>query len=141
MGFWGKIAGAAKKWMKSYGSFRSSRDVEKMFRQGQVLPELAYYRFGPGSVPQAILALERRLTLVSRFWKPLDPNGAGLAATVDAMGRQRVESVSLGGWRILDPSGEVIGVAYGDRPRAVQVHEDGTVAVHPPEPDRPRPGR
>lgn len=141
MGLLGKIAGAAKTWMKSYGSFRPSRDVERMFRQGETLPELVYYRYGPASVPQAILALERHLNLTSSFWKPLDLEDTGLGAMVDAMRRQRVESRSLGGWRILDPSGKVIGVAYGDRPQAVQVRPDGTVAVHPPEPSRTPPGR
>ena len=136
MGLLAKIAGAARTWLGTYGKFSPSRHVEEIFCSGQVLPELAYYHIGPESAPRAIIALERRLVLRSRFWKPLDVDGQGLRARVERAPVDTVDGRPLSGWRILHPNGETIGMAWSSCKSVVQVKQDGSVVVHPPEPGR-----
>ena len=109
-----------------------------MFRQGQVLPELAYYHIGSEKAPQAIIALERGRTLQSGSWKPLALDADDLAARAERMGFHADPGRGPSGWRILDPAGEAIGIAYSPGKSAVQVKEDGRVVVHLPERPVPR---
>jgi hypothetical protein len=133
VGFFKKIGGALKGWAKSYGRFQPSRSVTEMFRQGQVLPELAYYHIGSAAAPEAILALERSRVLESRRWKPLAVETDELLDRVKRMAFHAIDGQGPTGWRILDPAGEAIGIAYSPGKSAVQVKADGRVVVHLPD--------
>ncbi len=133
MGLFEKIAGAVGRWARSYGRFQPSRSVTEMFRQGQVLPELAYYHMGSENAPQAIIALECGRTLQSGLWKPLALDDGDLAARVERMGFHADPGRGPNGWRILDPAGEAIGIAYSPGKSAVRVNEGGRVVVHAPD--------
>jgi hypothetical protein len=93
-----------------YAQVRHDADITRAFEAGNPPQAYRYYFLGWENRPNAILGLDRRYTLTSRFWKPVETADASLmqlaAATYDS------PSTDPFGSRVVDAEGNVIGVLY-----------------------------
>lgn len=53
---------------REYVKVRWNHEVVKDFRSGKLQPQYRYYYTGPAGEPIALLALDRKYTLMSMFW-------------------------------------------------------------------------
>jgi hypothetical protein len=140
---------------KAYGTIRPNKAVTQAFESFTVKPDHVYYFSGPDSHPTAIIAIDKRYTLVSKLWKKsiIDPDKAlypkdapyplGIKFTlryyVEGM-HQMADShqyFSLTGFDILDDKGNDIGDWYSllRATTVVRMLGENRVSIKPPRLD------
>lgn len=115
--------------MKNYGRFTLDDQVSQAFRSGSIQTDYQYYYSGRQTMPYAIMAIDRRYSVPSKFWVPFEPDPEQLKTMSGSIFDQnRYPSY---GYRILDPNGVVIGIWYASaRDHSVRVdQENRTVTV------------
>jgi len=124
-----------------YGNFSLSADVTHAFETGTVEPDLDYYYAGRDTMPYAIMGIERRYQVPSRYWISFDPQPEQLKKmSGNIYGKNHYDPY---GSQIRDTAGNVIGIWYSNvRFKSVSVDQQNmTVEVLFPNPENDdRPG-
>ncbi|BBO76412.1 hypothetical protein DSCW_38290 [Desulfosarcina widdelii] len=124
-----------------YGNFSLSGEVTHAFETGTVQPDLDYYYAGRDTMPYAIMGIDRRYQVPSRYWIPFDPQPEQLKKmSGNIYGKDRYDPY---GAHIRDTEGKIIGIWYSNvRFKSVSVDQQNmTVEVLFPNPENDdRPG-
>lgn len=114
----------------SVGKFKQNREVDTLFKSGQVLSGHTYYYAGSMDNPDAILAIQPSYTLDDDSWVKIDDIHKHLDRWVRQMGRHW----SLSGYDILAPDGSRIGIYYSPWDNGLIIMEaDNRVTIYPPD--------
>lgn len=116
-----------------YGSFKMSREVDRIFETYEVLPDFSYYYSGPHAEPTAILGVHNDYCLCSRSWKKVDLTQPQLKAWVDLMSDHIDYAPMLRGFFMLDDRGRKIGILYSTKKTKVKIEKGNRIVVHLPE--------
>ena len=117
----------------TYGSFRRSREVDKIFETYQVLPDFTYYYSGPDFEPTAILGIRNDYSLRSRLWKRVALTQPQLRAWVDRMSDPIDVAPMPCGFFILDGTGKAVGIFYSIKGTRIKMDKDNEIVVHVPD--------
>jgi len=98
------------------GSIRQKNEITEMFISETIVPDYRYYYNGEQARPKAILGVDKRYTLDSKFWTSIELTRDQLASWMAEIKRRRSGSGfnqgSFQGAEILDPQGVRIGIWY-----------------------------
>ena len=95
---------------KNYGRFEKNAEVGLAFRQGDYQPDYQYFYAGRNTRPYAIIGIDRRYAVPSRYWVPFEPEPKQLRKMAgNIYGNYRYYPA---GYNILDPDGNIIGVWF-----------------------------
>jgi hypothetical protein len=123
----------------TYGKFVYDEAVDQVFEDLKVLPEHDYYFSGPDSNPRAIIAIDKRYTLVSSLWKPVEMTEAQLKSWVKNPARRGHFYPYTFGRYLLDDGGERVGLWYSLRDRhafaTMKILDDKRIQVTTPADD------
>ena len=115
-----------------YGKLDQSREVSSAFETPRVLENHQYYYNGWGSVPYAIIAIDRKYKLRKGLWKPVEATVPLLRGWVSQM--DSIYGYPPRGYRILDHKGNPVGVWYSSKQwTTIVIEEDNQIAVFAPE--------
>ena len=115
------------------GVIRLSDRVNDLFESHRVLEDYNYYYSGRDARPDAVLGVNKKYTLRSRLWKPVDLTPSQLAQWIDMMTDHRGYSIRTYGAEILGPNNEPIGIWYSPwNWTAVQLQKGDQVVIHTP---------
>lgn len=115
-----------------YGKLEHSRDVTKTFETPRVLESHQYYYNGWGSVPYAIIAIDRKYKLRKGLWKAIEATVPLLRSWVNQM--DSIYGYPPRGFRILDHKGAQVGVWYSSKQwTTIVIEKDNQIAVFAPE--------
>jgi len=117
----------------TYGSFRRSRQVDKIFETYQVLPDFTYYYSGPEAEPTAILGIRNDYSLRSRLWKKVALTQPQLRAWVDRMSDPIDFAPIPCGFFLLDKTGNTVGIFYSIKGTTIKIEKDNEIVVHVPD--------
>lgn len=93
-----------------YARLKRSPEIEREVAAGRLPGDFALYFTGREHMPYAVVGIDRRYRLTSRFWRPLPASGDLLAAKVAALfDRPLKDAVAR---RIVDAQGETLGFWY-----------------------------
>lgn len=112
-------------------------EAEQIFLSPEPREDYTFYAYGPEAEPIALLALDQRYRLESRFWFPLKPTAAvrkDWAALV--RGRSFRNGSEFRGKKLLSPEGETVGFVLSSYHRVTAwFAEPGSpiVTIPPPE--------
>ena len=101
--------------LQNYGHLRTDAQVGQSFDNYQVPQDYKYYYFGLAKHPQAIIGIDKSITLKSRLWREADPNSERFKLMIFWIWPGEVGyyySYKPLGKNILDPEGNKIGVWY-----------------------------
>lgn len=116
-----------------YGKLEHSHEVTKAFETPRVLENHQYYYNGWGSVPYAIIAVDRSYKLRKGLWKPIEATVPLLRSWVHQM--DSIYGYPPRGFRILDHKGNPVGVWFSSKQwTTIVIEEDNQIAVFAPEP-------
>jgi hypothetical protein len=135
-----------------YGTIRPDKAVTQAFESYTVKPDHVYYYSGSDSHPTAVIAIDKRYTLVSRLWKKIiaDPGktqyqpDASNPPAIEYMLRSYINGMqhmanseqyfSLTGFDILDEKGNDIGDWYSllHARTVIRMLGENRVSVTPP---------
>jgi hypothetical protein len=118
-----------------YGNFSLNTEVTQAFETGTVEPDLDYYYAGRDTMPYAIMGIDRRYQVPSRYWISFDPQPEQLKKmSGNIYGKDRYDPY---GARIRDAEGEVVGIWYSNvRFQSVSVdRQNNIVQVLFPNPE------
>jgi hypothetical protein len=133
MGILQKVTKAIRSSLSSdYGSFKRSREVERIFEGYQILADHTYYTVGPDADPIAIMGIHRDHTLRSRLWKKVDLTESQLKAWVDEMSNHIDFAPMPHGFFILDQTKRPIGVFYSPEQTNVRIQRGNEIIVGVP---------
>lgn len=123
----------------TYGKFVYDEAVDQVFEDLRVLPDHRYYFSGSDSLPRAIIAIDRRYTLVSSIWKPIEMTEAQLRRWVLNPARQGHFHPYTFGRYLLNDGGEQVGLWYSLRDRrafaTIKILGDNRIQVSTPVDD------
>jgi hypothetical protein len=123
-----------------YGGLERSREVTELFETYKILPDHSYYINGVGSVPYAIIGIQKKYELREGLWEKIDISPQMLRGWLYQM--DMVYGYRPYGSWIVDENGQKIGIWYSSKQRTtVLVESDNRVAVFTPEPPGFRSGR
>lgn len=115
-----------------YGKLERSRDVTQTFETPRILENHQYYYNGWGSVPYAIIAIDRKYKLREGLWKAVEATVPLLRGWVYQM--DSVYGYPPYGFKILDHKGNQVGVWYSSKQwTTIVIEEDNQIAVFVPE--------
>lgn len=119
-----------------HGRFVYDEAVDQVFEELTVLSDHRYYFTGPESRPDAIIAIDKRYTLKSKLWKPVEMTSEKLKHWVDNPARRARFYPYTYGRYIVSDDGRRIGLWYSLRDwRAfvtIKMLDDTTVQVSTP---------
>ena len=108
----GVIAVVAIGCMATYGSLSMDRQVGEDFRQGVRTADTNYYYAGRDTMPYAIIGIDARFTVPSRYWIPAGSDSEKMVKmSKNIYGESHV---TPHGAHILAPDGTVVGVWYSN---------------------------
>ena len=112
------VAGCAA----NYGSFTLDAGVARDFEAGVIRPDYQYYYAGRDDIPHAIIAIDRRYSVPSRYWIAFEPKPEQLRdMSGNVYGKNRHDPY---GALIRAADGEVVGIWYSNvRFRSVTVDQ------------------
>lgn len=94
----------------NYGRLSPSDGITADFKAYRVNPDCHYFISGSDDFPNAIMGLNKPLTLDSDLWKRIEPAPANIRNLVDNMGMRAAEGNQfLQGYDILDDNGHRVG--------------------------------
>jgi hypothetical protein len=114
-----------------YGRLNRSPEITQAFKDYQVLPDHRYYYYGRSNLPFALVGIHNEYELLSRIWQEIDLDNAALEKYVYWV--WEMNNYDPYGAKLLDPSGEQVGVWYSSIPFAtIKMYEDNrTLAIIP----------
>jgi hypothetical protein len=112
--------------MSKYGKLESHREIKQSFETYQVLPNHNYYYRGASSKPTVIVGIEDSYELNLKMWVLIDTESDNFRRLIDIVSLQGMGfAIQPWGFKILDPTGNYIGVWYSSlRAAAVEVNEN-----------------
>lgn len=139
-GFLGGCAGA------QYGGLRPSPEASQVFDSGQVLPQYRYYTTGAQNIPDAIIAVDRKFTLLGTTWREEEMDEKRLRRLVFNLKQYSSGLTDFPfGMKIVGPEGEMIGYWYSDltfttvtMPSATEVIVQSPATIRAARPDLQR---
>ena len=115
-----------------YGKLERSREVTKLFEKPQILENHQYYFNGWGTVPYAIIAIDRKYKLRKGLWKEVAATVPLLRSWVQQM--DSIYGFPPYGSQILNDKGKPVGVWYSSkRWTTIVIEEDDQIVVFAPE--------
>jgi len=115
-----------------YGKLERSHDVTQTFETPRILENHQYYYNGWGSVPYAIIAIDRKYKLREGLWKAVEATVPLLRGWVHQM--DSIYGYPPYGFKILDHKGNPVGVWYSSKQwTTIVIEEDNQIAVFAPE--------
>ena len=115
-----------------YGKLERSREVTKAFETPRILENHQYYINGWGSVPYAIIAIDRKYKLREGLWKPVEVTIPLLRSWVSQM--DSIYGYPPRGFLILNHKKVAVGAWYSSKQwTTVLIEEDDQIAVFAPE--------
>lgn len=115
-----------------YGKLEYSREVTTVFETPRVLENYRYYYNGWGSVPYAIIAIDRKYQLRKGLWKEVDATIPLLRGWVNQM--DSIYGYPPRGFKILDHEGTQVGVWYSSKQwTTIVIEKNNQIAVFAPE--------
>lgn len=122
---------------QGYGRFQPDDATAEAFLQDQVNPSYAYFYSGSDAIPNAIMGVDRKYTLQSSVWKPVDLTPARLKTWVGLMGNQGQE-LPPAGQAIMDSQGNQVGAWFSYYEASyVKMLPDNGIEVGLPDRSRP----
>ena len=116
-----------------YGKLERNSEITKLFQTYQILPDHNYYYSGWGSVPYAIIAVDKQYKLRKGLWKEIEATVPMLRNWVREM--DIIYGYPPYGSRILDHKGQQLGVWYSSKQwTTIIIEEENEIAVFAPEP-------
>ena len=113
----------------NYGTFKQSREVEKIFTSGQVLPDHKYYYTGSNSRASTVMGINKNYTLDDEFWDKAKDIQKDLKLWVGQLSK----AMNVWGYYILAPDGQRIGIYYSRRDTGpVEMGENNKVTISLP---------
>ncbi len=94
--------------MASYGRFKQSGEVEKIFKSGRVLMDHEYYYSGSITRPDAVMGIQKGYALEDEYWSKADEIQKYLKFWVEQMSRDWL----VKGYGILAPDGKQLGIYF-----------------------------
>lgn len=94
----------------NYGQFVRSAEVTHAFRNGDYQPDYQYYYTGRDTMPYAIIGIDRRFTVPSRYWVKVEPQSETFGKMSGNM--YGANHYYPSGSHIIDTAGTTIGVWY-----------------------------
>ena len=122
---------------KNYGRITPDGNVKNAFEKYQVNPNYNYYISGSDVYPNAIIGLDKALTLEPDLWKPVEMAPKKLRELVEDM-QSKVSALSwnlvLHGFAMFDDKGKQIGVWYSilGVKTSLRMKDDNTVIIITP---------
>ena len=131
--------------LQNPGTLRESNDITQKYRSLTIDPNYNYYWSGTELDPDAIMGIDKNLTVQSKFWHQIDLDKEQLEYWVKWSDRQRyderISSRYLGyymGAYILDNEGKVVGDWYSRKDLGIFEFPGNNVII--PYPPRNRAG-
>ncbi|MBW6485260.1 MAG: hypothetical protein K0B01_03805 [Syntrophobacterales bacterium] len=94
----------------NYGSLAPNSEVAAAYTTYHIDPDRNYYVSGPAAFPNAILGLDKSLTLDSDLWKRIEPTPDKMKDLVENMTMRAAETFqSLQGYDVIDEKGRKTG--------------------------------
>ena len=116
----------------NYGKFRHSREVAKIFKSAQVLPDHQYYYTGSNTQPDAVMGIHKDFILDDDLWDKAKDIQKEIKYRVDQMNNNLLAA----GYYILSPDGKQIGIYYSQWPTSpVQMDQNNKVIIYLPDKD------
>lgn len=116
-----------------YGKLERNSDITNIFETHKILPDHKYYYSSWGSVPYAIIAIDRQYKLRKGLWKEIEVTVPLLRNWIRQM--DIIYGYPPYGSRILDHKGQQLGVWYSSKQwTTIIIEEDNEIAVFAPEP-------
>ncbi|MCL7487167.1 MAG: hypothetical protein M8357_03190 [Desulfobulbaceae bacterium] len=125
------------------GRMVRSGEVDQLIESAAVLPDHTYYYTGPGAEPDAIVALDNRFTLQSKYWVRVDDVAEQLKRWDLLLDNDtRMRNIYEGFW-IMTPDGRRAGIWYSQYDQGfVRFPDESTIILYTPiipvEGGRPR---
>lgn len=98
--------------LQGYGNIRTDEHVTGLFRGHKKLDQYRYYYNGRRSMPWAVIGIDGKYQLKSRFWTPIHDQNTMFGELIDRV-YHTVSDLPEGAY-ILDPSGRQIGIWYSN---------------------------
>jgi len=120
------------------GRFDLDEGVTGAFERYEMNPGYDYYISGSDACPNAVLGLEKGISLGETLWKPFP---ADPAAFKDIIDRMRLRAINLHrhqyGFVLRDGAGQAIGVWYSliSARTVIRRRSDGTFMIYTPDLD------
>ena len=115
-----------------YGKLERNSEITKLFQTYQILPDHNYYYSGWGSVPYAIIAIDKQYKLRKWLWKEIEATVPMLRNWVREM--DIIYGYPHYGSRILGHKGQQLGVWYSSKQwTTIIIEEENEIAVFAPE--------
>ena len=131
---WVVVQACASGMAQNFGRISPSLEATRIFESHTVLPDHHYYYSGPEGKPNAVIGIDKRYTLDSKFWKPVDLTPEKLRAWINLiLDSQSFVPLNNYGSFILGPDGQQVGVWYSPwMPSPVKMEDDNRIVVHTP---------
>jgi len=120
---------------ENYGRLQRSEEVDKIFKDYQVLSDHNYYYVGPEGRPDAIMGIQNEYTLETTQWTQFNASDNTLKKWVDTINFYHNTGVRYYpyGFFILDPAGSRLGIWYSIWDwTTVMMKDDRRIQVFPP---------
>ncbi|WP_419660751.1 uncharacterized protein Dvar_11560 [Desulfosarcina variabilis str. Montpellier] len=96
----------------NYGRLSVASEVARDFQTGVIQPDFQYYYSGRENIPYAIIGIDRKYSVPSRYWIPIQPDADQLRKmSGNIFQKVRVDPY---GAVIMGPDGKKIGVWYSN---------------------------
>ena len=112
----------------NYGSFQRDKDVDHAFKNNQVSLEYKYFSNHQHNVTYAIVGIDPKYKLESRFWREIEPETEDFKKSVNQIWED-LDFYPYGA-NILDPTGANIGIYYSAvLIKSIKFGEDNQIEV------------
>jgi hypothetical protein len=116
------------------GQWLTTPDGHSLFESGKVLPDHAYYYIGSSTMPDSIIAIDRRFTLRTRVWADVELTEDQLNGWLHMFGTENhAPACEYRGGVILTPDGQTAGYWYSRNIyNIIYMPEAGVIEVYQP---------
>ncbi|UCD78562.1 MAG: hypothetical protein JSW26_24655 [Desulfobacterales bacterium] len=117
----------------NYGRYTRDAAVLQSFKDNQVASDYRYYYFGYDTRPYAVIGVEKKYDAGSNLWREVEPNTEKFHYMIRWIWEDYGYSPYAA--RILDPSGNPVGILYTSiREVAIKFSGDNRIVVMPHTP-------
>ncbi len=122
------------------GTIRENNEVTTIFRSAAINPDYNYFYYGIFLTPDTIMGIDKKYTVRTRFWSPIDLTKKQLQTWITALDNEPEDNTfarsymgMYQGAYILDPSGKTVGMWYSKLDWGVfEFQPDNIVIPYPP---------
>ena len=117
----------------NYGRYKLDAEVLQSFKDNQVQADYRYYYYGYDTNPYALIGVEKKYDAGSNLWREVEPNTEEFHSMIRWIWGDYGYSPYAA--RILDPSGNQVGVLYTSiREVVIKFSGDNRIVVMPHTP-------